>query len=130
MRLPDCHHKSCADRQVFYSQWSKVMINKTEIMESKCVVCGNYILNEVPVKELDFERKREWIDTHGVCNKCKDEREVATKLYLYCIEGFMRNPESLVYKSMKDAAYKEIKRLKVVREEINCDTEDTVEEES
>ena len=42
----------------------------------------------------------------------------------------MRNPESLVYRSMKDAAYKEVKRLKVVREEINCDTEDTVEEES
>ena len=45
------------------------MINKTEIMESKCVMCGNYILNEVPVKELDFERKREWIETHGVCDK-------------------------------------------------------------
>ena len=22
------------------------MMNKTEIMESKCVVCGNYILND------------------------------------------------------------------------------------
>ena len=42
------------------------MMNKTEIMESKCVVCGNYILNEVPVKELDFERKREWIEKFGV----------------------------------------------------------------
>ena len=106
------------------------MMSKTEIMESRCVVCGNYILNEVPVKELDFERKREWIEKFGTCDKCKDEREVATKLYLYCIEGFLRNPESLVYKSMKDAAYKELQRLKVVREEINCDTEDTVEEES
>lgn len=105
-------------------------MNKTEIIESKCCVCGNFILSEVPIKELDIERTREWIEKFGVCDKCKYEREVATKLYLYCIEGFMRNPESLVYKSMKDAAYKEIKRLKVVSEEINCDTEDTVEEET
>ena len=106
------------------------MINKTEIIESKCCLCGNFILSEVPVKELDFERKREWIEKFGVCDKCKDERDVATRIYLECVEGFLRNPESLVYKSMKDAAYKEIKRLKVVREEINCDTEDKVEEES
>lgn len=106
------------------------MINKTEIMESKCVVCGNYILNEVPVKELDFERKREWIETHGVCDKCKDEREVATRLYLECIEGFLRNPESLVYKQMKDAAYKELQRLKIAKEEENDDSECSIEEES
>ena len=130
MKLPGVPHKSCADRQAFISQWSKVMINKTEIMESKCVVCGNYILNEVPVKELDFERKREWIEKHGVCDKCKDERDVATRLYLECIEGFLRNPESLVYKSMKDAAYKELQRLKIAKEDEKDDTEDTVEEES
>ena len=106
------------------------MMNKTEIMESKCVVCGNYILNEVPVKELDFERKREWIEKHGVCDKCNDERDVATRIYLECIEGFLRNPESLVYKSMKDEAYKELQRLKIAKEDEKYDTEDTVEEES
>lgn len=106
------------------------MINKTEIMESKCCVCGNFILSEVPVKELDFERKREWIEKHGMCDKCKDECDVATRLYLDCIEGFLRNPENLVYKSMKDAAYKELQRLKIAKDEENDDSEDTVEEES
>ena len=129
MQLPGVPHKSCAERQVFL-QWSKVMINKTEIMESKCCVCGNFILSEVPVKELDFNRKREWIEKHGRCDKCKDECDVATRLYLDCIEGFLRNPESLVYKSMKDAAYKELQRLKIADEEKNDDSEDTVEEES
>ena len=94
-------------------------------MESRCVVCGNYILNEVPVKALDVDRTRELIDKFGVCDKCKDDRDVATRLYLECIEGFMRNPESLVYKSMKDAAYKELQRLKIAKEDEKDDTEDT-----
>lgn len=34
------------------------MTNKTEIMESKCCVCGDTIVSEVPVKELDIERTR------------------------------------------------------------------------
>ena len=106
------------------------MINKTEIIESKCCVCGNFILSEVPGKELDFERKREWIEKFGVCDKCKDEREVATRIYLECIEGFLRNPESLVYKSMKDAAYKELQRLKIAKEDENDDSEGSIEEES
>lgn len=106
------------------------MMNKTEIMESKCVVCGNYILNEVPVKELDFERKREWIEKHGVCDKCNDERDVALGFYLRSIDMLNKHPDSEFYRSLRDEIYKELKRLKVVSEEINCDTEDTVEEES
>lgn len=47
------------------------MMNKTEIMKSKCCVCGNTIVSEVPVKELDFEIKREWIEKFGVCESCK-----------------------------------------------------------
>ena len=50
-----------------------------------------------------------------MCDKCKDDRDVATRLYLECIEGFMINPESLVYKSMKDAAYKELQKLKIAK---------------
>ena len=50
---------------------------------------------------------------------------MATRLYLECIEGFMINPESLVYKSMKDAAYKELQRLKIAKEDEKDDTEDT-----
>lgn len=41
------------------------MINKTEMLESKCCVCGNIIVSEVTFKELDFERKREWIEKFG-----------------------------------------------------------------
>ena len=106
------------------------MINKTEIIESKCVVCGNYILNEVPVKELDFERKREWIEKFGVCESCRVERDDAIGFYLRSIDMINKHPDSEFYRWLRDETYEELKRLKVVREEINCDIEDTVEEES
>lgn len=105
------------------------MINKTEIMESKCCVCGNFILSEVPVKELDFERKRAWIEKHGVCESCRVERDVAIGFYLRSIDMVNKHPDSEFYRSLRDEIYEELKRLKVVGEEINCDTEDTVEEE-
>lgn len=40
-----------------------------------------------------------------------------------------KHPDSDFYRLLRDETYEELKRLKVVREEINCDTEDTVEEE-
>ena len=106
------------------------MINKKEIMKSKCVVCGNYILNVVPVKELDFERKREWIEKFGVCESCRVERDEAIGFYLRSIDMVNKHPDREFYKWLRDENYEDLKRLKVVREEINCDTEDTVEEES
>ena len=103
-------------------------MNKNEIIESKCVVCGNTIVSEVPVKELDFERKREWIEKFGVCESCRAERDDALGFYLRSIDMIIKHPESEFYRSLRDEIYEELKRLKVVREEISCDTEDTVEE--
>lgn len=105
------------------------MINKTEIIESKCCVCGNFILSEVPVKELDFERKREWIEKHGMCESCRMEGDDALEFYLRSMDMIIKHPDSEFYRLLRDEIYEELKRLKVVSEEINCDTEDTVEEE-
>ena len=106
------------------------MMNKTEIIESKCCVCGNFILSEVPVKELDFERKREWIEKFGVCESCRVERDEAIGFYLRSIYMLNKHPDSEFYRSLRDEIYEELKRLKVVSEETGDDTEDTVEEES
>ena len=105
-------------------------MNKTEIMKSKCCVCGNTIVSEVPVKALDVERNREWIEKFGVCESCRVERDEAIGFYLRSIDMLNKHPDSEFYRWLRDETYEELKRLKVVMEEINCDTEDTVEEES
>ena len=104
-------------------------MNKTEIMESKCCVCWNTIVSEVPVKELDFERKRDWIEKFCVCESCRVERDDALEFYLRSIDMLNKHPDSEFYRSLRDEIYEVLKRLKVVREEINCDTEDTFEED-
>ena len=105
-------------------------MNKTEIMKSKCCVCGNTIVSEVPVKALDVERNREWIEKFGVCESCRVERDEAIGFYLRSIDMLNKHPDSEFYRWLRDETYEELKRLKVVMEEINCDTEETVEEES
>lgn len=105
-------------------------MNKTEIMKSKCCVCGNTIVSEFPVKELDIEMTRELIEKFGVCESCRVERDEAIGFYLRSIDMVNKHPDSEFYRSLRDEIYEELKRLKVVREEINCDIEDTVEEES
>ena len=40
-----------------------------------------------------------------------------------------KHPDSEFYRSLRDEIYEELKRLKIVSEEINCDTEDTVEKD-
>ena len=106
------------------------MMNKTEIMKSKGCVCGNTIVSEVPVKALDGERNREWIEKFGVCESCRVERDEAIGFYLRSIDMLNKHPDSEFYRWLRDETYEELKRLKVVMEEINCDTEETVEEES
>ena len=101
-------------------------MNKTEIMKSKCCVCGNTIVSEVPVKALDVERNREWIEKFGVCESCRVERDEAIGFYLRSIDMLNKHPDSEFYRWLRDETYEELKRLKVVMEEINCDTEDTV----
>ena len=105
-------------------------MNNTEIMKSKCCVCGNIIVSEVPVKALDVERNREWIDKFGVCESCRVERDEAIGFYLRSIDMLNNHPDIEFYRWLRDETYENLKRLKVVREEINYDTEDTVEEES
>lgn len=46
------------------------------------------------------------------------------------MDMIIKHPDSEFYRSLRGEIYEELKRLKVVSEEINCDTEDTVEEES
>lgn len=49
--------------------------------------------------------------------------------YLRSINVLKKHPDSEFYRCIRDETYEELKRLKVIRVEINYDTEDTVEEE-
>ena len=65
-----------------------------------------------------------------MCESCRIERDDALGFYLISIDMLNKHPDSEFYRSLRDEIYEELKRLKVVMEEINCDTEDTIEEES
>ena len=97
-------------------------MSRTEIMKSKCCVCGNTIVSEVQVKALDVERNREWIEKFGVCESCRMEGYDALGFYLRSMDMIIKHPDSEFYRSLRDEIYEELKRLKVVSEEINCDT--------